>query len=141
MGWLAAVWIIVLGILGASHLIIARKPEAKELIAKLAPYQGWIGAISAVWGAWITVWTLIHVSWMHYSVLWWFTILAEGLILLALGLILGAGVIKSFVKQPQAVAKMDMAVAKLMPLQGMFGLVGIGLGVWGIAAIFICRAG
>ena len=141
MGWLAAVWMIVLGVLGASDLIIARKPEAKELIAKLTPYQGWMGAISALWGVWVTVWTLIHVSWMHYSVLWWFTMLAEGVTLLALGLILGAGVLKSFVKQPEAVAKIDLAVAKLMPLQGTLGLVGIGLGVWGIAAMFIYRLG
>ena len=31
------------GILAASALIIARKPNAKELIDKLTPYQGWIG--------------------------------------------------------------------------------------------------
>jgi hypothetical protein len=42
MGLAFGVWLAVLGILGASNLIIARKPDAKELIAKLAPYQGWI---------------------------------------------------------------------------------------------------
>ena len=52
MGLVSGLWLAVLGILGASNLIIARKPDAKELIAKLAPYQGWIGAVSALWGAW-----------------------------------------------------------------------------------------
>ncbi len=35
------------GILAASALIIARKPNAKQLIDKLTPYQGWIGVCSA----------------------------------------------------------------------------------------------
>src|SRR5258706_556369 len=30
------IWLAILGILGASNLIIARKPDAKEMIAKLA---------------------------------------------------------------------------------------------------------
>ena len=40
---------IFVGVLGASNLIIAKKPDAKELIAKVAPYQGWIGAMGPVW--------------------------------------------------------------------------------------------
>jgi len=144
MGWVAAIWMIVLGVLGASNLIIARKPEAKELIAKLSPYQGWIGAISALWGAFLTVWILIHIGWISFSglaALFWFTVLAEGLVLLGLGLILGAGVLKTFIKQPEAVAKMDLAVTRLIPLQGTLGLVAIGLGLWGIVASIIVRVG
>ncbi len=38
------------GILAASALIIARKPDAKALIDKLTPYQGWIGVVMFVWG-------------------------------------------------------------------------------------------
>src|SRR5215468_2213849 len=40
------------GILAASALIIARKPNAKELIDKLTPYQGWIGVVMFGWGIW-----------------------------------------------------------------------------------------
>jgi hypothetical protein len=144
MGWIGAIWIIVLGILGASNLIIARKPAAREFIGKLMPYQGWIGAISALWGAFLTVWILVHVGWMRYSglaVVFWFTILAEGLVLLSLGLILGVGVLKTFIKQPEATARMDMAVTRLAPLQGTLGLAAIGLGVWGIVASIIMRVG
>ena len=32
-------WLVVLGILGASNLIIAKKPNAKELIDKFSPHQ------------------------------------------------------------------------------------------------------
>ena len=52
MGLVNGLWLIVLGMLGASSLVIAKRPDAKHVIAKLAPYQGWIGAVSALWGAW-----------------------------------------------------------------------------------------
>ena len=52
MGIVTFAALLVLGVVCASNLIIARKPDAKELIGKIAPYQGWIGAISALWGAW-----------------------------------------------------------------------------------------
>ncbi len=42
MGIVTFAALLVLGVVSASNLIIARKPDAKELIAKLAPYQGWI---------------------------------------------------------------------------------------------------
>jgi hypothetical protein len=134
MGLLAAIWMIVLGALGASNLIIARQPQAKELIGKLAPYQGWIGAISALWGLWITIWTLLHVGWMHFSPLLWITVLAEGLLLLSLGLLLGVGVLKSFIKQPKAAENMELAVARLAPYQGTLGLIAIAVGIWGLIA-------
>lgn len=43
--WL--VWFVVFpivgGIIAASAFIVAKKPDAKELLGKLAPYQGFIG--------------------------------------------------------------------------------------------------
>jgi hypothetical protein len=141
MGLLAAIWMIMLGALGASNLIIARQPQAKELIGKLAPYQGWIGAISALWGLWITIWTLLHIRWMHIAPLLWLTVLAEGLLLLSLGLLLGVGVLKSFVKQPKAAESMDLAVTRLTPYQGKLGLIAIVLGLWGLIASLTLTAG
>ena len=34
MGLIGGLWLVVLGVLGAANLIIARKPNARELIAK-----------------------------------------------------------------------------------------------------------
>jgi hypothetical protein len=139
MGLLAAIWMIVLGVLGAANLIIARNPKAKELIGKLAPYQGWIGAISALWGIWITIWMILNIGWIRLAFLLWLTVLAEGLLLLALGLLLGIGVLKTFVKQPKAVEKMDLMVTRLTPYQGTLGLVAIALGAWGLIASIVWR--
>jgi hypothetical protein len=137
MGLLAAIWMIVLGVLGAANLIIARQPQAKELIGKLAPYQGWIGAISALWGLWITIWSLLNIRWLHVAPLLWLTFLAEGLLLLCLGLLLGVGVLKTFIKQPKAAESMDLAVTRLTPYQGTLGLIAIALGIWGLIASFM----
>jgi hypothetical protein len=131
---LFGVWLIVLGVLGASNLIIARKPDAKELIGKIAPYQGWMGAVSALWGVWGIISAILSIGLLTTFPIWWATWVATDVILVALGLLLGIGTLKTFIKQPQAVEKMDMLVAKLAPKQGVLGLVGIGLGAWCLVA-------
>jgi hypothetical protein len=134
---LFGVWLIVLGVLGASNLIIARKPDAKELIGKIAPYQGWMGAVSALWGVWGLISAILSLGLLTTFPIWWATWVATDVILVALGLLLGIGTLKTFIKQPQAVEKMDLLVAKLAPKQGVLGLVGIGLGAWCLVASFL----
>jgi hypothetical protein len=131
------VWLAVLGILGASNLIIARKPDARELIAKLAPYQGWIGAVSALWGVWGMVSAVLSIGLLTVAPILWVTYTASAVVQAALGLLLGIGVLKTFIKQPQAVAKMDMLVTRLAPKQGVLGLISIGVGAWTIVAGFL----
>ena len=63
MGLFTALWMMLLGVLGAANLIIAKKPDAKEIIGKISPYQGWIGAISAVWGAVIIIHAVLNLRW------------------------------------------------------------------------------
>jgi len=126
----AGLWLGLLGVLGASNLIIARRPDAKELIDKFAPYQGWFGAISALWGAWIVLHSILNVSWATAAPLFWGTYLADGVVLLGLGTLLGVGVFKTFVKEPAAVAKLDAVVARLSPKQGVLGVAAMGLGAW-----------
>jgi hypothetical protein len=126
-------WLIVLGILGASSLIISRKPNAKELIGKIAPYQGWMGAASVFYGFWelfscITSMGLMSVH-PPIGLIFWVLYLASALLQLSLGLILGVGVIKTFVKNEQAHQKMDATLAKLAPFQGILGLAAIAVGV------------
>lgn len=137
MGIGSAAFMIVLGILGAANLIIARKPDAKELIGKIAPYQGWIGAIAALWGIWIIIWSVLGIGLLATMPVTWISYLAIGAVLAILGLLLGIGIIKSFVKQPQAVEKMDAVVAKFSPYQGTLGLISIFLGIWGVIVNFL----
>ena len=139
MGIVTFAALLVLGVVCASNLIIARKPDAKELIAKVAPYQGWIGAISALWGAWWLInWILnvgVMMTWPILGITW----LANSLLLLGLGLLCGIGVLKTFVKTPAATEKLDLTVSKLAPYQGILGLVGIGVAIWTILDLYIFK--
>jgi len=137
MGLISGLWLTVLGILGAANLIIARKPDAQELIAKISPYQGWIGAISALWGVWGIISAVLTLGWLSVWPILWITLLAASVIQVALGLLLGIGVLKTFIKQPDAIARMDEMAAKLAPKQGTLGLISIGLGIWTVLETFL----
>jgi hypothetical protein len=141
MGLVNGLWLAVLGILGASSIIIAKKPDAKELIGKLAPYQGWIGAISCLWGVWGVIGAVLNLGWMSHWPIYWITWLGDSVLQFALGLILGIGVLKTFIKNPQAQAKMDQTLHKLLPYQGTLGLIAIGVGVWMVVSGFIWHVG
>src|SRR4051794_1205274 len=98
-----SVALIICGLIAAASLVIKKQPNAKELIDKLVPYQGWIGLVVCVLGLWsIIFWlswiSLIRVIPMHYLVY-----LLVALVETALGFLLGYGLINKFVlsKNPQ----------------------------------------
>ncbi len=124
------IWLIVLGVVAVPSLIIAKRPDAKELIAKLTPYQGWIGAVSCLWGIWGIISAVLNIGWLSTWPIWWVSWLAGSILQAALGLILGIGTMKTFIKNPQAQLKMDETLAKLSPKQGMLGVAAIGVGIW-----------
>ena len=132
MGLVMGMWLTLLGVLGASRLIIARQPDAKRLIAMVAPYQGWIGAISALWGAWWIVTALLDLRMLSFAPLAWIVWVATGAVMLLLGFVLGVGIFKSFVKDAHANARADELLDKVAPYQGTLGLVAIALGVWDV---------
>lgn len=132
MGLVMGIWLTLLGVLGASRLIIARQPDAKRLIGKLAPYQGWIGVVSALWGAWWIVSAVLDLRLLSYAPLSWILWVATGAVMLVLGFVLGVGILKSFVKDAGASAKADELLKKVAPYQGTLGLVAIALGLWSV---------
>ncbi len=128
------IWLILLGVLAVPSLLLAKRPDAKEMLGKLAPFQGWMGAISAIWGVWGIISAVLNIGWLTTWPIYWATWLADSILLAALGLILGIGVMKTFIKQPAAQAKLDQTLAKVAPHQGRLGIAGIGVGVWMIVA-------
>jgi hypothetical protein len=140
MGFLSGLFLALVGVLGAANLIIARKPEAKELIGKIAPFQGWIGAASAAWGAWGVLWSVMTIGMLGGAPMWWLTGLAAAVLQLALGLLLGVGVLKTFIKNDQANDKLDQTIARLAPYQGTLGVIAIGLGAWTVLCWFLFAA-
>lgn len=132
MGIGFGVWLTILGMLGASNLIISRRPDAADVIARFAPYQGWLGAGAAVSGLIYTVLDILGIALLASHPILWITNMAVSLVLLTLGLLLGVGVLKTFIKDPTANAKMDETIKKLAPYQGTLGLAAIGLGIWAV---------
>src|SRR5947209_15565204 len=90
------IWLALLGVLAASNLIIAKKPDAEQLIGKIAPYQGWIGAVSAVWGVFGILGCVSQIALLESAPIYWLSWFADSALLICLGLLLGVGVFKSF---------------------------------------------
>jgi hypothetical protein len=125
---LYGIWLALLGVLAASNLIIAKKPDAAQLIGKIAPYQGWIGAVSAVWGVFGILRCVRHIGLLSVVPGYWLLWLLDSILLACLGLLLGVGVFKSFIKSEGANGKLDRVIAKLAPYQGKLGVVAIVVG-------------
>ncbi len=129
---LAGLICIAGGILAAAGLIIARKPDAKALIDKLTPYQGWIGVVHVrSWGVHEVIGVLTHMSYMKVAFGSWLFWALTGASDLLVGFLLGFGLIVKYAlgKNATALARGTQIRQKLAGYQGMFGLVSIVLGV------------
>ena len=130
----SGIWLVLLGVLAVPSLIIAKRPDAKDMIAKLTPYQGWIGAVSCLGGIWGIISAILSIGVLSTWPIFWISWMVGSVFQAALGLILGIGTLKTFIKNPQAQAKMDETLAKLSPKQGVLGLGAIGFGIWVVVA-------
>jgi hypothetical protein len=127
---LAGLITIAGGILAASALIVARKPNAKQLIEKLTPYQGWIGIVMFFWGVWGVFDCITHVSFLKLAPVFWSFWLASGVADLLVGFLLGFGLLTKYAlsKSPGARARGEQLRARLVPYQATCGLFAIAMG-------------
>ena len=136
---LSGILLILLGLLAIPSIVIAKKPDAKELFDKVAPYQGWIGVVFAFWGIVDIVRCIMNISYLSIIPFFWTLWLAVSIVTAVLGFILGYGLINKYIlsKNPTAAAKGEATLKKLLPLQGMFGLAAIALGILLIVIVAI----
>lgn len=129
---ITGIWLIIAGILAASSLIIARKPDAQEYIDKLTPYQGWLGVALFVWGIvdLVRMLGVIGLLFKHATLVAIFLLVAIPVEIL-LGFILGFGLITKYAlsKNETAMEKGKAIRKKLAPLQGIIGILGIIVGI------------
>lgn len=138
---ITAIALFVLGILGAANIIIAKKPNAKELIDKMVPFQGIIGVIACIWGV------INLIRWFSYSGLLFkvvpilaITWLAISIILILLGFLLGFSLISKLLsKSEAAAAKGEKLRAKLAAIQAPLGVISICLGIWWLIEYYLLR--
>ena len=119
------------GILAASALIVAKKPNAKELIDKLTPYTGWIGVVMFIWGIWGVINILRFLGVLTHAPVVFALALGLTLSNLAVGFLLGFGLITKYTLTGSAVARArgENLRAKLVPYQATFGIIAIVMGV------------
>ncbi|UOB18514.1 hypothetical protein [Abyssalbus ytuae] len=137
MQW--GITLILLSIIAVPSLILSRKPEAKELLAKIEPYQGWIGLVFCFWGIWGIITCVLNLDWLTKWPVWWATLLAGNSIEAILGFMLGFGTINKLVLSKNATAqeKASRLREKLAPKLGKLGILGIFVGIWMIVASFL----
>ena len=127
---------IVGGLLACSSVVIAKKPNAKELIDKLTPYQGWIGLVLAFWGVWGAIGLILNIGSIGVV---WIIALAICLVEFVVGFLLGYGLIsKYFLERSEAAkAKGQELRLKLTKYQVPSGFILMALGVVSLVFRFI----
>ncbi|QIQ21333.1 hypothetical protein [Zophobihabitans entericus] len=131
--------LIVLGIAAAPSLILAKKPDAKETLDKLVPFQGWLGVIVCLVGIWRTIEGIIYIEVLTIAPMVWIIWMVVAIVEVVLGFIMGFGLINTYVlsRNPKTEEKGQQLIAKLQPLQGAFGIAAIVIGVLAIIGTFI----
>jgi len=136
MDYLLPFLLIAGGILATSSLIVAKKPDAKELIAKLAPYQAIIGVALLGFGVFNLIRGLQIFKFISVIPVMAITSLAMIFSAILLGLLFGMPMVAKM--SASGAAKGEEIAKKFAPFQVLIGLVGIGssllflLFVWGI---------
>ena len=127
--WIITVLVLLAGgVIGSASIIIAKRPDAKDVVDKLMPFQGLIGVVLLLWGIVDVFNVLRSLRWMHLAPFWWLVYLATTVTELGLGFLLAYGLITRFTSG-QAAEKARQVHVKLAGYQSSLGLTAIGLSV------------
>jgi hypothetical protein len=131
MGLLFILLLIVGGVLGAAALIIQKRPDARELIGKLVPFQGIIGIVLLILSLIWLIRILPGIGYAFQSLVGLLMLLSI-LVGIALGFLLGYGLIDQYVLSKNAGAAAGGAGVKasIAKYQGPLGIIAILLGLW-----------
>ncbi|MEZ5647711.1 MAG: hypothetical protein R3E60_01930 [Alphaproteobacteria bacterium] len=129
---------IVLGALAAYPSIIKAQPNAREIIDKITPYQGWIGVIGCILGLIGMIRLILAIGAITVAPIYWLIGFGASFIEFALGLLLGYGLIHmhALSKNPHAARHGDELRAKLIGYQVPMGYIAIALGVISLILLF-----
>lgn len=136
---LYAIMLLILGALSASSVIIKNKPNAKEILDKFTPYQGWIGVVFTFWGVWGVIQQLINIGGLTKFPILWLTFTAGSVLEAILGFLLGFSLIALYMgkKNEAAAVKAEELQNKLIAYQIPLGFTAIGLAIWWIVVVVI----
>jgi hypothetical protein len=133
MAYIQPLLLILAGILAASSLIVAKKPDAAKLIAKLTPYQATMGIILLIWGiynAFIYVGIKMMIELVKAWPLFGITIWAMLFSSILLGIMFGMPMVAKM--SASGAAKGEELAKKLAPFQLLIGIIAIASGALGL---------
>jgi hypothetical protein len=115
------------GLLALSSLLVARAPDAREKLEKLAQFQGWIGLTMFGWGVWELIDSVLGLSLLGSHPILWAFWLAMGVADFGVGMILGFGLISTYALRgnAQAIEKGARLRAALVRFQVPLGILAI----------------
>jgi hypothetical protein len=126
--------LIACGALAASSLILAKRPDAEQVLAKIRPFQGILGIILCLWSLLILIMNLSLMlnimSLAPVRVLLW---LAAVVVAILLGFLLGFALFEGK-KGAESGAALS---AKLNKIRGPLGLAGIAFGLLFLIMMFV----
>jgi hypothetical protein len=144
MGIVNGLILIVLGALCIPTLVAQKSPNAKALLDKIVPFQGIVGFVLFIWGIWVIIQVILGLGWIGIAfplgLIYWITVLADGILSLLGGAILGWSLIQKHLlaKAPENVkAKAEESFTKIIAFQPKIGIAAIILGVWVIISSII----
>jgi hypothetical protein len=144
MGIVDGLVLILLGALCIPSLVAQKSPNAKALLDKVVPFQGIFGFIVFIWGVWVIIQIIINLGWIGvlfpFGLIFWLTILVDGILSLLGGAILGWSLIQKHLlaKAPENVkAKAEASFEKIIAFQPKIGIVSIIFGIWVIISDII----
>ena len=131
MGWLFSIFLVVVALLATYPQVVQARPDAKQLLDRLLPYQGWIGVVAVIWGFLWGLRLLAHAGSEGLSPVIWLTSLAGCILAILLGLLLGYGLIAQYVlgNSPEFQRRGEEIRARLGRRQMPLGVAAIVVGV------------
>lgn len=122
------IFTIVGGLITASPLIVSHKPNAKQIFARIAPYQGMLGVGMLALGVlWLVRW-LPNLG-LSLSTVDGAIVLSMIVANIVLGFMMGFGLLSGLLaKNETAKTKSEALIAKLTNIQIPLGIVAVALG-------------
>ena len=124
------------GVLAAAGSIIKKKPNAAELIDKMAPYQGIIGVVILFWGISGLIGSLTSISLLSAAPIYWIIGLITAIATFVVGFLLSFSLLSKYLfsKNETAMAKGQSLRAKLINYQVPAGYLLIVMSILSLLA-------
>lgn len=125
MFWLTNILLFVCGAAGAASMITRRFPEFSETLSRISKLKGLLGFVLLVLALGRIIDLLfggIYSGWMVH--------LIEVLLMFALGLIQGIGILKQLIQNEAFIQRIESWRIRLIPYEEMLGLTAMVLSVF-----------